>query len=629
MPCCKSEQYNWCGDLPVVDYRDGRGWEYCIFHAPQGEKGVALDEFNDQVFTVINEAKENEENCDLDGTVFEGTIDFRCFNKDNSMPDICFLEAHFREEANFYGTHFSEKANFFGVQFSGDVIFSDARFSEQAFFTNVKFNKNVFFEGVQFDGLTNFSDTQFGGGAFFQRAQYGGEAIYSSAYFSEGAYFSDTQFSEEAHFYKAQFCGDTKFNQVRFGGEVSFYEARFREVSFHDARFSEEVSFYKAQFSLAVDFLRVKFNGEVNFIRVIFIKNVGFYEARFSEATLFIKAQFRGETEFSLTQFSGKVEFYQTQFSGHAGFYGVQFSDVAYFFNAQFSGKAVFYDARFSGEANFREAQFYEMVSFDGTQFSGVASFSEETFYKESLLTRLNINGTMNLENVSLCKVSFLNSDLRKIDFINCTWIKKHGRNRLYDEIMFLEEQQNSKKKHGEDNEISIIAEQLKGWIKSKVIINKGKMNKVETLYRMLKQKYKEEHNDPEVSQWHYSEREMYRKGSLFRMYFPLSISNLYKWSSGYGERPVRAFLVLLSLVFSISFLMWYVGFVALPKSDSSSGVFAFILNTLQYVTFQKTPIFEPKAGSVLGGYLALFARVLIPAQTALFVIAIRNRFRR
>ena len=53
----------------------------------------------------------------------------------------------------------------------------------------------------------------------------------------------------------------------------------------------------------------------------------------------------------------------------------------------------------------------------------------------------LIINEKMSFENVDLTKVYFLDTDLRKIDFINCTWHKKHGRgrNRLYDEIMLFE----------------------------------------------------------------------------------------------------------------------------------------------------------------------------------------------
>jgi len=75
MPCCKA--YRWCRDLPVVDYKDNQGNEYCLFHAPKDEKGISLEEFNEFVFKKIeNEIKGNMD-CDLAETIFEGDIDFK------------------------------------------------------------------------------------------------------------------------------------------------------------------------------------------------------------------------------------------------------------------------------------------------------------------------------------------------------------------------------------------------------------------------------------------------------------------------------------------------------------------------------------------------------------------------
>lgn len=40
MPCCMDEKYFWCTNESVVDYKDPQGREYCVFHAPQGQKGM-------------------------------------------------------------------------------------------------------------------------------------------------------------------------------------------------------------------------------------------------------------------------------------------------------------------------------------------------------------------------------------------------------------------------------------------------------------------------------------------------------------------------------------------------------------------------------------------------------------
>lgn len=42
-----AEKYGWCIDLPVVEYRDEEGKEYCVFHATEGKKGISAKEKKD------------------------------------------------------------------------------------------------------------------------------------------------------------------------------------------------------------------------------------------------------------------------------------------------------------------------------------------------------------------------------------------------------------------------------------------------------------------------------------------------------------------------------------------------------------------------------------------------------
>ena len=145
----------------------------------------------------------------------------------------------------------------------------------------------------------------------------------------------------------------------------------------------------------------------------------------------------------------------------------------------------------------------------------------------------------------------------------------------------------------------------------------------------MLKQKYKEEHNEPEVSNWHYGEKEMFRKGSLIGRY--LSLSNLYWFSSGYGERPLRAGIMLVWLIIAISILF---GLTGIKPVDGSNIIeikqltdiwdIDYLVATLQYATFETRPDFIP-----VNLFLKIVAKLLIPLQTALFALAVRNRFRR
>ena len=220
--------------------------------------------------------------------------------------------------------------------------------------------------------------------------------------------------------------------------------------------------------------------------------------------------------------------------------------------------------------------------------------------------------------------VSFLDTDIRKMDFINChwptdkKWYKRltgiSGRRVLYDENTL------SNRKYGEPE----------------------KIKKVELLYRRLKQKYKEEHDEQEVSNWHFGEKEMFRKGNWWRRYVPFgSITNIYWLSSGYGERPFRSIISLVFLICGLSILQALTGLV--PSSvepvhgiESINGICdikdiekleALIINTLQFVTFQREPMFRPN--TLNGEFIKLLSRILIPLQAALFALAIRNRFRR
>ena len=207
----------------------------------------------------------------------------------------------------------------------------------------------------------------------------------------------------------------------------------------------------------------------------------------------------------------------------------------------------------------------------------------------------LKIENKIKFEGVNLSKSSFLGSDLYLIDFTNPIWPKKYGRNVLFDEIKLFnitddkgrdiqdaekipegifdkfkqqyEQIFNSLKRRFEGNLFEIFKREWNGF-KKDISFEKEIVHKVEILYRTLKRKYKEEHNEPEVSNWHYGEKEMFRKGNLFRRYFPISLSNLYWLSSGYGERPVKSGIVLFLLLLGISVLFGLTGIRATDHTN-------------------------------------------------------------
>ena len=467
MPCCYGDCFWdvtkrlmwWCKDEKVC-YTDADGKDYCIFHAPQGKKQVTLKKFNGLIFERIKKAKEKKERCDLSGTILEGDIDFRHFNKDNHLPYIDF-------------------------------------------------------SSVQFSGNANFAEAVFSGNASFAEAVFSGNASFAEAVFS----------------------GEVFFDSAEFRGHADFAEAVFREY---------------------VDFWWVWFNEYA---------------------------------DFSLCHISEKAKL------------------------------------------DFR--------SFERAK----------TFRKGAGFSDLDIEGFIKFDGVDLSNVPFADTKLSKIDFVNVRWHKSGWggwRDFLYDEIALFE-----KIKKGsvpeEERPKTLYTDYLdfKQWMKRTFLYAErygDNIRKVEILYRGMKDKYRNLQNWPAVSNWHYGEKEMYRKENAFRRYCPFSISFLYWLSSGYGERYMKAGIVLAALIFIVSFGLGWTGLDAVPRYGANPGHFhgitsitletlnlksigALLINTMKYATFQKDIFFIPR--NMLGDIIRAVAQILIPLQTALFILAVRNRFRR
>lgn len=173
-----------------------------------------------------------------------------------------------------------------------------------------------------------------------------------------------------------------------------------------------------------------------------------------------------------------------------------------------------------------------------------------------------------------------------------------------------------------------------------------------EELYRAMKQRAAEEHDQPQVSRWHFREKLMQlmalinnkqshtflevienqssrwpaRAKAWFKLftlppYLPkLTLTGLYWATSGFGERAVRAGVWLLALV-ALSFIAnsitepWV--WAELPGSAAAQY-------TLATIPFAKD---IPGDGWVKVGRGVW--QFLIAVQFTLFALAVRNRFRR
>jgi hypothetical protein len=286
-----------------------------------------------------------------------------------------------------------------------------------------------------------------------------------------------------------------------------------------------------------------------------------------------------------------------------------KFSKDAYFTGAEFSGDAVFWRANFSENAYFWGVKFFEYATFEEAEFSGNTHFEGAEFRQRADFSRVETakDATVNFQRIRLLKPqqvffhhvdlsrwSFLDTDLRRIDFDDVTWgtIRRllSRRTALFDEL--------------------------------NVSNQKDELAKVERLYRHLKQNYESQRDYGRAGDFYYGEMEMKRRQLNPLGQIPFWI---YRILSGYGESYPRAlfWLVVMWLLFAVLFTV--VGYT------DEWGNHADLWRSLIYSAQSMTLFHEPNItfDSAWGKAIKLVASVLGVIQIALFGLALQRRFKR
>jgi uncharacterized protein YjbI with pentapeptide repeats len=361
---------------------------------------------------------------------------------------------------------------------------------------------------------------------------------------------------------KFKYEKEVDFSGATFTGPAYFFEAAFKEeAKFRWATFEGEASFFLATFTKRADFGRATFKKEVDLGK-----------ATFTELARFYRATFQGEANFSFVTFAEEARFSLTTFESDADFSGVTFTVLA-----------DFSETTFQGEARFVRIKPQKWGEPPPSIFSG--DFHNVTVEKEASLV---------FQDCSLAKVNFAGTDLRRVEFHNVTWARRHGRNVVYDEMMLYQPE-----------EMPI----------------RGGYARVEELYRQLKLNYEKEGDLKNAGDFHYGEMEMHRRANPGQVWYQ------FYWAlSGYGERPLRALIALLVILLGFSGL-----YLLLEPNLFGTSLLASLGNAILYV-FQKGTLQRPDlpkqagdASQVLGAIIP----VLIPGQVALFFLALRNRLGR
>jgi uncharacterized protein YjbI with pentapeptide repeats len=432
---------------------------------------------------------------------------------------------------------------------------------------------------------------------------------------------------------------DYDFPAVFFPDKIDLSNYLFKkDANFSNAIFSDDVEFFEATFSGGAYFFGATFSGDAYFAEVTFSGEADFCEATFSGDAEFSEARFLTDSYFSSTKFSAKTYFTRAIFNTYTDFAISNFLGEVLFSWTIFNGKTLFWRAKFSGGAE---------VSFDSINPIGQPF---KAFFNS---LKLEFGSRLWLGNLSLEMVVFTDTDLRKIDFHNVEWYRYGGRNVVYDEVRLYEKEvvwfsnvilNKFVYKLKKFSWLSRIYQTIysEKWVerfakksifvKSLVSIDQATANKptandyaqVELVYRYLKLNYENEGNFKQAGDFHYGEMEMHRRASKWR-WLPIYWYNLYRFLSGYGERPLRALLVLAG--FLVLFTLGFSGAEGnLAPAWPSGRFWEDCLFILQKATFQRP---ERQPLTSLGHWLATLSPLLLPGQAALFLLALRNRLGR
>jgi hypothetical protein len=191
-------------------------------------------------------------------------------------------------------------------------------------------------------------------------------------------------------------------------------------------------------------------------------------------------------------------------------------------------------------------------------------------------------NGALRFQDISLARVEFVETHLRRPEFHHITWNSYQGRQAIYDEVRLRADE----KQHpwfwdwfwawlsghlalrAFALEIGHTADATGGASIGTYLAEEppppeppwgDRYGEVERLYRNLKLNYEEPGDYKNAGDFYYGEMEMHRRAGKWR-WFPCYWYTLYWFLSGYGERPSRALGLLVVFLLGLAGLVWDLG---------------------------------------------------------------------
>lgn len=591
MYCAKCVELGWNPPERAIRTRDGAD-SFCLFHADIKSKNAQnTQDFNGHVFERIQRSVSEGLSCNLSGTIFPSNITFGGIK---NFPPVNFSQCQFFGSVTFQEIDFQKRE---GTIFSRSKFFNNLSVRKVAFLGDLRFDFCFFGGMVSFKNIafTGDTETSFNFSIFKKHA-----AFRFSRFISKSVEFNNAKFEDVADFFGCSFEGDADFTGSTFNAAAYFTASRYEG----------KCCFQRSTFNGPVDFAAARFQGKAIFKKVKFNENANADFSRTRYAKVFFKDVF----------FNAPVDFSRIQVEHSCFFIKTNFSKEAVFSESRFCNIAVFLKVTFSKLAQFDRAAFQGVLVYKKTIFLETALFLDCVFPVESDNNKIEFSychvyeqHKIRIHDTNLGSFRFFNIDISSFKFENCTWPKD------------------------DDGFLSVYEE--------KKYVGKDKNKKIESVFRSLKKNAISSRSEFQASDWHYKEKKYAYKNLLVsrgeipaaRYLFFRFFYKAYEISSGFGERPAQALLVLLVLFFTLGALQAGLALqeIGYPWNISGTVVLVAVKKWISCIPFVKLPVLSTDTTvgqmslSFLDIGLSFVGQVLLAIQATLFALALRNRFRR
>ena len=320
-------------------------------------------------------------------------------------------------------------------------------------------------------------------------------------------------------------------------------------------------------------------------------------------------AIFQEDLPFRPTSFQQNAYFEWASFKGYANFGEKIFQKGAYFDGAVFERATRFYKSSFKDVVSFNSATFENILIINQAESNKIFSEKEVDFRGVKFLKPEKVI----FRKVNLSKFRFLETDLRKVEFVDVDWDMKTGRSRVYDAIEL------------------------------DPVTKKFDYPLIAQLYKRLRANYEENLNYAQAGDFHIGEMEMYRKGKGEPI--DRGITWLYKVLSNYGEsyrRPL-VWIALLLLLFPLLYMFagitpkiggsqiqYYLDLSfkgILPNLEKLKDFWSSFIYSLSVFSLIRERPYQTI--SDLGHFFTILESIFSPVLIAFFLLALRRRFKR